>query len=294
MGCQASDARHHGPPRVGDEDGAPSPSEMFGRIRIMTTELQEQPVDMTTRVVNKDSVRGQRERASSVVSMTSMGSQVALDRKGSGFFRRVHSGVPVSQVKSTEVNKVVEGLEMAQDQGLGCHASLEERLRTFGMKTKVMQGDGNCQFRSFAFNLFGEQAHHACTRQAAVAQMKKHQDFFGTLFESSREFKAYLKDMSRDRTWGDELTLRAVVEAYGCEAHVITSEPANWYLVYRPESSEKPDPKVAICPRGMDCPKPGRRAFLAYVSPVHYNAMVTGSHNSEQQVAGRCCLGATE
>ena len=42
--------------------------------------------------------------------------------------------------------------------------------------------------------------------------------------------------MSKDRHWGDELTLRAAVEAYSCIAHIISSEEQNWYLVYTPES----------------------------------------------------------
>ena len=37
------------------------------------------------------------------------------------------------------------------------------------------------------------------------------------------EFEKYLKNMSISGTWGDELTLRAVVEAYGCIAHVSCS-----------------------------------------------------------------------
>eukprot|EP00964_Phaeocystis_antarctica_P155657 scaffold124921_cov59-Phaeocystis_antarctica.AAC.5 len=61
--------------------------------------------------------------------------------------------------------------------------------------------------------------------------MRKNADFFGMYFEDGTEFTAYLRDMARSRTWGDELTLRAAVEAYGCSAHVLTTTPANWYLV---------------------------------------------------------------
>ena len=34
-------------------------------------------------------------------------------------------------------------------------ADLEARLESFRSRTMVMAGDGNCQFRAFAFNLFG-------------------------------------------------------------------------------------------------------------------------------------------
>jgi hypothetical protein len=150
---------------------------------------------------------------------------------------------------------------------------LQGRLDNFGMCMKEMKGDGNCQFRSLAFNLFGDQDHHAMTRKAAVAHMRKHADFFGSLFEDAAEFNAYLRDMARARTWGDELTLRAVIEAYNCEAHVITSEPANWYLVYQSETSCI-DPSVAALPPKKSMPRPGKQVFLAYMSPVHYNSIV--------------------
>ena len=37
--------------------------------------------------------------------------------------------------------------------------------------------------------------------------MRRNADFFGMYFEDGPEFTAYLQDMSRSRTWGDELTL---------------------------------------------------------------------------------------
>lgn len=161
--------------------------------------------------------------------------------------------------------------------GRSAASDLDSRLGTLGLATKVMDGDGNCQFRSMAYNLFGEQKHHAAPRAAAVAHMKKHRDFFGVFFETAKEFDRYLKDMARNRTWGDELTLRAAVEAYGCEAHVITSEPANWYLVYQPESDAPAlDPQVAVCPKKVPAPRKGKQIFLSYVSPVHYNAIMVG------------------
>ncbi|CAM9405351.1 unnamed protein product, partial [Heterosigma akashiwo] len=40
--------------------------------------------------------------------------------------------------------------------------------------------------------------------------------------------------MRKSRTWGDELTLRAVAEEYGVRVHVMTSTEENWYLHYDP------------------------------------------------------------
>lgn len=157
---------------------------------------------------------------------------------------------------------------------------LEKRLESFEGRTMEMEGDGNCQFRSFAFNLFGDQAHHAAVRKAAVAHIKKNSDFYRIFFEDEKEFKIFLRDMGKNRTWGDELTLRAVVEAYGCVAHVVTSEPANWFLVYEPEDMSAFDSSIAVCPKGQQLPPKGKHVFLSYVSPIHYNAIVANPRHS--------------
>jgi hypothetical protein len=165
--------------------------------------------------------------------------------------------------------------------------SLEDRLDSLGMRMAEMEADGNCQFRALAFNLFGSQAYHGVTRAAAVAHMQKHADFFGLFFDGQEEFEEYLEEMAWSGTWGDELTLRAAVEAYGCIAHVITSEAANWYLVYKSEHEEPPNSEIAIYPREVPRPKHHKRIFLSYYSPVHYNAIVAKTPTIARQEDGQ-------
>lgn len=153
--------------------------------------------------------------------------------------------------------------------GLG----LEERLDRFGMATKEMKDDGNCQFRSLAFSLFGDQDYHAVVRQATIGYMRQNLNRFQALFESESELETYLAKMAQDRTWGDELTLFAAVQAYGCVAHIITSEAENWYLIYD-AISKKGASNNACYPEGCTAPQTGKRVFLSYVSQIHYNALV--------------------
>merc|ERR1712176_459290 len=117
---------------------------------------------------------------------------------------------------------LIEKIRLTSEVGRGISVDLEDRLKSFGTQTMVMEGDGNCQFRSLAFNLFGSQRHHAVTRQCVVEHMKRNADFFRVFFEDETEFQEYLTSLGQSRYWGDELTLRAAVEAYGCVAHVIT------------------------------------------------------------------------
>ena len=70
------------------------------------------------------------------------------------------------------------------------------------------------------------------------------------------DFKAWAKQMARDGTWGDELTLRAASEAYGIVVNVVTSDSENWFLRYIPEHTLVQ-----------------REVFLSYIAPIHYNGI---------------------
>jgi len=181
--------------------------------------------------------------------------------------------VRMSQLGETTKGRLIKNIESAAAKPHAATSGLEARLASLGMEMRIMDGDGNCQFRSAAFNLFGAQSHHAVVRKSAVAHMERHRDFFGIYFEAEAEFRRYLGEMARSRTWGDELTLRAIVEVYCCEAHVVTSEPANWYLHYTPEL-QTVDPEVARAPKGGKLPPLRKQIFLSYISPIHYNAVV--------------------
>jgi hypothetical protein len=157
-------------------------------------------------------------------------------------------------------------------------SSLASRLAKLGLASHEMRGDGNCQFRGLAFNLFGSQDHHAIVRKACVSHIQTHADFFAVFFDGQDEFQRYVSNMSRDRHWGDELTLRAAVEAYSCIAHIISSEEQNWYLVYTPESSDDVEMMVPV---GVKPPPKNKDVYLSYVSPIHYNSVVVSTSESQ-------------
>lgn len=140
-------------------------------------------------------------------------------------------------------------------------ALLESRLAKMRLRTERMGDDGNCQFRALSHNLFGSQDHHAAVRERCVDRISRRSDEYSFLFESDAEFRAYVRDMRRNRTWGDELTLRACADAFGVRIHVVQSTKENWNLVYEPGEE-------------ADADGGSKRLFLSYISPVHYNAIV--------------------
>jgi len=138
---------------------------------------------------------------------------------------------------------------------------LRERLQNNGLKELVMQGDGNCQFRSVAYELYGSQAFHEHVRLKAVRYIRDNSEQFAPYFASKDELGDYIIEMSCLGCWGDELTLRAIAEAYGVEVHVLTSTEGFGctYLTYSSQKQQTPLPPEAP------------HVFMTYLNPTHYN-----------------------
>jgi hypothetical protein len=145
-------------------------------------------------------------------------------------------------------------------------ARLAARLAALGLALCRVDGDGNCQFRALALALHGSAARHGAVRAAAVVQLRRRAAAFAPLFESPHAFQLFCNDMARDATWGDELTLAAAAEAFGVEVHVLQSTADNWHLCYVPDvGAQQPAEQQRAATR---------RVFVAYVAPVHYDAVV--------------------
>ena len=133
---------------------------------------------------------------------------------------------------------------------------LLHRLRSMGLTQVIMGDDGNCQFRALSWQLYGTQNLHGTVREDVVKWMRNNASSFMPYFDGKSEFEAYLTQMSRNRTWGDELTVRAACDLHRRKVHIITTEEMNWYLSYVPEG-ERSEGHI----------------FLTYISPIHYNTV---------------------
>lgn len=143
---------------------------------------------------------------------------------------------------------------------------LDQRLSNHDMAAEHMVDDGNCQFRALAHQMYGSQNLHWEVRMFVMDHIREHADEYQLYCDE--DINSYAARMSMDKTWGDEVTLKAAVDAFGVTAHIVTSNDENWHLVYTPEenhSQRKPDP-IGETAR--------KKLFLAYISPVHYNSIV--------------------
>ncbi|CRG96778.1 OTU-like cysteine protease, putative [Plasmodium gallinaceum] len=131
---------------------------------------------------------------------------------------------------------------------------LENRLLAIGCELIQVSGDGNCLFRSISCNLFEKQKYHMYVRKRCVEYMLNFKDEYSIYFEDNA-FYEYIKNMSKNGYWGDELCIKATADAFNCIVYIITSTSENWCLKY--ESKYKNNLKKYV--------------FLAYSSPTHYD-----------------------
>ncbi|CRG99442.1 OTU-like cysteine protease, putative [Plasmodium relictum] len=132
---------------------------------------------------------------------------------------------------------------------------LENRLLTIGCEIIQVPGDGNCLFRSISFNLFEKQKYHMYVRRRCAEHMLNFKDEYSIYFEDNN-FYEYIKNMSKNGYWGDELCIKAAADAFDCIVYIITSTSENWYLKYESKYKNNNLKKYV---------------FLAYSSPVHYD-----------------------
>ncbi|CAI5504121.1 unnamed protein product [Closterium sp. Naga37s-1] len=108
-------------------------------------------------------------------------------------------------------------------ESLSSHQTLTERLAVYGLRELPMVGDGNCQFRALADQLFRNANRHAAVRQAVVQQMRAHSERYSPYVPDS--FSRYLRHMARNGEWGDHITLQAAADKVSTEQRSISSHP---------------------------------------------------------------------
>ena len=157
---------------------------------------------------------------------------------------------------------------------------MAQRLGMYNLRlrTKIL-GDGNCQFRAVADLLWpGDQDAHSMVRAAAIAWLRKHADTEMQpgdpetkvrRFIHGESWEDYLRRMSRDREWGDELTLRAIANQYQIVLCVLSDVVA--------KGSSSPVREIAPLSGAEDKP----HHWLAHFAEVHYESLESVESNRQ-------------
>ncbi|XP_043816188.1 OVARIAN TUMOR DOMAIN-containing deubiquitinating enzyme 11 isoform X2 [Manihot esculenta] len=113
------------------------------------------------------------------------------------------------------------------------HERLSERLTTYGLAELQMEGDGNCQFRALADQLFRNPDYHKHVRKQVVKQLKH----FKKLYEGyvPMKYRSYLKKMKKPGEWGDHVTLQAAADRFEAKICLVTSFRDTCYIEITPK-----------------------------------------------------------
>ncbi|KAF4381663.1 hypothetical protein CsatB_020302 [Cannabis sativa] len=134
------------------------------------------------------------------------------------------------------------------------HERLSERLATYDLAELQMEGDGNCQFRALADQLFRSPDYHKHVRKQVVKQLKHHRKLYEGYVPM--KYRSYLRKMKKAGEWGDHLTLQAAADRFETKICLITSFRDTCYIEILPKDKN-----------------PTREVWLSFWSEVHYNSL---------------------
>lgn len=138
---------------------------------------------------------------------------------------------------------------------------LNERLKKCGFIVKNIKGDGNCQFASLSFQLYGDPHLHRHIRQQVCKQLAQNSalyDCFVCYDNRIPNYDEYCKKMTCLNEWGDNITLQAAADVFQIKILLITSFVDQPLIEITPSDS-------SIFPK--------RIVIMSFYSEVHYNAV---------------------
>ncbi|KAJ1456920.1 hypothetical protein M885DRAFT_516504 [Pelagophyceae sp. CCMP2097] len=161
-------------------------------------------------------------------------------------------------------------------------ARLLERLQDFGLVEHSVEGDGACQFRALAHQLFGDQGKHAVVRHAVVQQLRCAPDTYQNFVHEN--FEAYALRMAQPREWGDHVTLQATADAYRIKITVVTSYAERSFIRVKPTLYGDAD-GCASPSRRHPCTRARRNIWLAFWAETHYSSIEPSNAPATPQTA---------
>ncbi|CAA0400384.1 putative ubiquitinyl hydrolase 1 [Arabidopsis thaliana] len=175
------------------------------------------------------------------------------------FGRRLNQMVPIPYIPK------INGEIPPEEEAVSDHERLRNRLEMFDFTEVKVPGDGNCQFRALADQLYKTADRHKHVRRQIVKQLKSRPDSYQGYVPM--DFSDYLRKMSRSGEWGDHVTLQAAADAYRVKILVLTSFKDTCYIEILPTSQEF---------KGV--------IFLSFWAEVHYNAIYLNRDTSETEL----------
>lgn len=125
------------------------------------------------------------------------------------------------------------------DEVSSAEARLQWALSDYGLRSRDIIGDGACQFRAVADQLFQDQELHLKVREIAVEQLRCEAGRYAG-FAVGESYEEYVARMAEPHTWGDNLSLQALADAYFVQVCILSSFLDRRFLCVYPAGDKKP------------------------------------------------------
>lgn len=163
------------------------------------------------------------------------------------------SSMPLTPLRLRGVEGAVLGA--APDDVFQAHMRIQSLLHERGLTEKVIPGDGNCQFSAVSDQLYGTPKHSKQVRKMCIAQLAENPREYSPFVSGFHTYSEYLKRMSKQGEWGDNITLQAISDLFGLRIRLITSYAGG---------------VVQVEPKEM---RSSRILWLSFFAELHYNSV---------------------
>jgi len=135
---------------------------------------------------------------------------------------------------------------------------LQCKLKELALNERPIVGDGACQFRAVADQIYEDQELHQQVRHTAVSHLRARRRQYEQFVDGS--FDDYITRMQEADCWGDNLTLQATSDAYDIEVCCLTTYKTKSFIRISPQSK-----------------KPTQQIWLGFYSEYHYTSIVANT-----------------
>jgi len=157
---------------------------------------------------------------------------------------------------------------------------LHYRLLRHGLKpldVAFFGGGGNCFFKSVSHQLYGNPSQHLAIRAAGIQYLRENPERF---IESNLEtsWLEYLKNMTMQGTWADNIIIQAVADAMNLTIHIVESYE-NFIEITLVEAANVIQNPRPIYIGHIGEPRP---MYIGHIGEMHYISTVAALNLSER------------
>ena len=116
---------------------------------------------------------------------------------------------------------------------------LNKTLREKGLREKKIKGDGNCQFRAVADQLWGDEEKYNDVKLCAIHDLETNHSRDPEFMWPASEDDGYIDRLKRNGTYGDDLTLHAIANDMGIRIIVISDHAHENVKYVEPEDKNR-------------------------------------------------------